>query len=271
MDFGWQTSSEGDAAGNELGISNGNGVLMTRLGSGRLLRGWSLLASLVTLGCSLQGEPQESVRFSIDDDITIDCLVYLPEGYRDSVARWPLVLFLHGVGECGEDLEIVKRQGLPRVLEEGHPLPFLLVSPQARSRGWDPQMLLALLDQIEERYRVDRDRIYVTGLSMGGFGAWALAAADPGRFAAAVPICGGGDPAWVSRLKNLPLWVFHGAQDDTVPIARSEEMVQALQAVGGNVEFTVYPKAGHDCWTETYDDPRLYEWLLRHRRRRPEP
>jgi predicted peptidase len=223
------------------------------------------------LGCSLQGEPQESACFAVGDDTTLDCLVYLPDGYCDSDARWPLVLFLHGVGECGEDLEIVKKQGLPRVLEEGNPLPFLVVSPQARSHGWNPEVLLTLLDQIEERYRVDRDRIYVTGLSMGGFGTWALAAADPGRFAAAVPICGGGDPAWAGRLKDLPLWVVHGAQDDTVPIGQSEEMVRALRAVGGNVEFTVYPEAGHDCWTQTYDDPKLYGWLLRHRRGQPEP
>jgi predicted peptidase len=219
------------------------------------------------LGCSRHSQPQEAVCISVGDNTTIDCLVYLPEGYRDSDIQWPLLLFLHGVGECGEDLELVKKHGPPRVLNKGTPLPFIVVSPQARSRGWNLDTLLALLDQLVERYRVDRERIYATGLSMGGFGTWALVAADPGRFAAAVPICGGGDPAWACRLKDLPLWVIHGAKDDTVPIARSEEMVQALRTVGGNVEFTVYPEACHDCWTQTYDNPKLYEWLLRHRRR----
>jgi predicted peptidase len=244
---------------------------VTSSGGSKLLRGWLFLTSLVTLGCSLQGVPQESKCFSVGGDKTIDCLVYLPEGYGDSDTEWPLVLFLHGVGECGEDLEIIKKHGLPRVLEKGKRLPFLVVTPQARSGGWNPDVLLPLLDRIGEDYRVDRDRIYVTGLSMGGFGTWALAAADPGRFAAAVPICGGGDPAWAGQLRDLPLWVFHGARDNTVPIAKSEEMVQALRVVGGNVEFTVYPEAGHDCWTETYDNPRLYEWLLRHHRRQAEP
>ncbi len=250
-----------------MSVQPGNRIPAGGAGGRGLLLGWLLLTSLVTLGCSLQDEPQEAVCFSVGNDKTIDCLVYLPQGYRNGDAQWPLVLFLHGVGECGDDLEIVKKHGLPKVLEKGMPLPFLVVSPQARSRGWNPDVLLALLDRIVDRYRVDRDRIYVTGLSMGGYGTWALAAAAPRRFAAAVPICGGGDPAWADRLKDLPLWVFHGAKDDTVPIAKSEKMVQALRAMGGNVEFTVYPETGHDCWTVTYDDPKLYEWLLQHHRR----
>ena len=101
---------------------------------------------------------------------------------------------------------------------------------------------------------------------MGGFGTWALAAAHPERFAAIAPICGGGDPKQAERLKDLPIWVFHGAKDPTVPLARSEEMVKALKEAGGEPKFTVYPDAGHDSWTETYDNPELYEWFLAHKR-----
>ena len=116
------------------------------------------------------------------------------------------------------------------------------------------------------RYRVDEDRVYVTGLSMGGFGTWSLLALHPDRFAAAAPICGGGTPRLACRAGRLPIWVFHGADDPTVPLRRSEEMVDALAACGGDVRFTVYPNTGHDSWTKTYDDPAFFDWLLEHRR-----
>ncbi|HEX3000480.1 MAG TPA: prolyl oligopeptidase family serine peptidase [Armatimonadota bacterium] len=123
-----------------------------------------------------------------------------------------------------------------------------------------------LLDDICARYRVDPDRIYLTGLSMGGYGAWDMAIEFPDLFAAIAPLCGGGDPGAVAAIKHLPVWVFHGGKDPTVPLRSSEEMVQALQALGNPVQFTIYPEAGHDCWTETYNNPKLYEWFLQHRR-----
>jgi predicted peptidase len=101
---------------------------------------------------------------------------------------------------------------------------------------------------------------------MGGFGSWTLAAESPSRFAAVVPICGGGDPADASQLKDIPIWVFHGGKDPTVPIQRSQEMVDALKKVGGNVKFTIFPEAGHDSWTQAYAMPELYDWLLQQHR-----
>ncbi len=130
-------------------------------------------------------------------------------------------------------------------------------------------MLNALLDSVIKEYHVDKDRVYLTGLSMGGFGTWALAAAFPGKFAALAPICGGGSPADAAKLARLPIWVFHGAKDNTVPLKRSEEMVEALKAAGGHPKFTVYPDAGHDSWTATYDNPEFYQWLLAQKRSRP--
>jgi predicted peptidase len=124
-----------------------------------------------------------------------------------------------------------------------------------------------LLDEVSARYAVDPDRIYLTGLSMGGFGTWAWAIAEPHRFAAIAPICGGGAPAAVCALRHLPVWAFHGARDTVVPLHRSEDMVRALEACGGNVRFTIYPEAKHDSWTPAYADPELYQWFLQHIRR----
>jgi predicted peptidase len=196
-------------------------------------------------------------------------LLYLPKEYgKDAAAKWPLILFLHGAGESGDNLEVVKKHGPPKLVAEGKELPFIVVSPQCPSRaeGWNPEVLAALLDEVAQKYVVDPDRIYLTGLSMGGFGTWNLAAAYPDRFAAIAPICGGGQRRMARRLRALPIWVFHGAKDTSVPLRESEEMVEALKAANGNVKFTVYPEAGHDSWTETYNNPELFAWFLQHRR-----
>jgi predicted peptidase len=124
--------------------------------------------------------------------------------------------------------------------------------------------LNSLLDDLVSRYRIDKQRIYVTGLSLGGFGTWSLAAAYPDRFAAIAPICGGGNPEDAASIAHLPVWVFHGAKDKVVSIEKSEEMVAALKKVGSDVKFTVYPDAGHNSWTATYENPELYEWFLEH-------
>ncbi len=200
--------------------------------------------------------------------VKLDYLLFLPEGYEKSKERWPLMLFLHGAGESGTNLAKVKTHGPPKLVETKPDFPFILVSPQSQGRGWTPDALNALLDQVIREYRVDKDRVYLTGLSMGGYGTWTLAAAHPQKFAAIVPICGGGNPADAPKLANLPVWVFHGAKDPTVPLQRSKEMVEAIQAAGGNVKFTVYPEAGHDSWTETYNNPELYTWLLAQKRPR---
>jgi predicted peptidase len=201
--------------------------------------------------------------------VPLDFLIHLPDGYEASDHDWPLVLFLHGAGERGSDLGKVKRHGPPRLAGEGKRFPFILVSPQCPEESWwteELDGLRVLLDDMERKYRVDKDRIYVTGLSMGGFCTWALAAEQPNRFAAIAPICGGGDPKSAEAIAHLPTWVFHGAQDKTVPVERSQEMVDALRAAGAEPRFTVYPGAGHDSWTETYNNPEFYDWLLAQRR-----
>jgi predicted peptidase len=195
-------------------------------------------------------------------------LLYLPEGYgAEPDRRWPLILFLHGRGESGSNLDRVKRHGLARRLDEGLELPAIVVSPQCPAGGWwTTDVLSALLDEVSEQYAVDADRVYVTGLSMGGYGTWALALRYPDRFAAIAPVCGGGDPARACTIRHVPVWAFHGAKDDVVAFEKSEEMVAALRACDGNVRFTVYPEARHDSWTATYANPELYAWLLAQRR-----
>ena len=212
---------------------------------------------------------QQTQHFEKQITVTakLDYLLALPQGYATSRQKWPLMLFLHGAGESGSDLEKVKTHGPPKLVEAGRDFPFILVSPQCPGRGWNVDTLNALLDDVTAHCRVDKDRVYLTGLSMGGYGSWTLAAAHPERFAAVVPICGGGNPGDAKKLAGLPIWVFHGAKDNTVPIRRSEEMVEAIKAAGGNVKFTVYPEAGHDSWTQAYDEPELYRWLLEQKRR----
>ncbi|MCC6123632.1 MAG: prolyl oligopeptidase family serine peptidase [Pirellulales bacterium] len=211
------------------------------------------------------GKQQEAV-FEKVVKVQIKYLIYLPDDYAKQDS-WPLMIFLHGAGERGDHLDRVKVHGPPKLIAAGRKFPFLVVSPQCpKDKWWDPRELRELLDDLVEKYKIDRNRIYLTGLSMGGFGAWAWAAEQPRRFAAIVPICGGGDPEKTRRFGQLPVWVFHGGKDPVVRIEQSEKMVEALKKNGGNVKFTVYPDAGHDSWTEAYDDPKLYEWLLEQKR-----
>ena len=193
----------------------------------------------------------------------------LPAGYAQAPKKkWPLLLFLHGAGERGDDLAVVTRHGPAKLIAQGRQFPFIVVSPQCPADDWwRPDVLAALLDDVARRYRVDTQRVYVTGLSMGGFGTWALALEFPQRFAAIAPICGGGHWWAAARIKHLPVWVFHGKKDSVVSHTRSAEMVAALRQCGGNVKFTTYPNADHDSWTVTYENPELYRWLLRHKRK----
>lgn len=203
-----------------------------------------------------------------------EALVALPDGYADSGDSWPLVLFLHGAGERGEDLSRASIHGPARHVREGQRFPFVLVTPLAPKRyWWRAEDLGALLDDVQARYRIDLDRVYVTGLSMGGFGTWDLAETYPGRFAAVAPICGGGTPGRICGSAAdgaLPIWIFHGALDSVISPQRSLEMNQRLQRCDGDVRLTIYPEANHDSWTATYANPALYEWLLAQRRSQSE-
>ena len=206
-------------------------------------------------------------------------LLYVPPEYQADPMDvksgdghgWPLVLFLHGAGERGSDLKQVEMHGPPKLVAQGKKFPFILVSPQCPKDGWwEPTGLQQLLDRTEKQLKVDPDRVYLTGLSMGGYGTWDLARRDPKRFAAIAPVCGGSAPELVflsPGLKTLPVWAFHGDQDKTVPAQRSIEMIDALRKAGNpDVKLTIYPGVGHASWVQAYDDPEFYRWLLSHKR-----
>ena len=200
--------------------------------------------------------------------------LFLPSDYDPGAKKkWPLLLFLHGYGAASTDLDKVKSVGPPKTLDDpdkAKDWPFITVSPQCpgdSAWAWRPLQLAALLDELEKHLAIDADRVYVTGPSMGGIGTWALLYHLPGRFAAGVPVSGGFSPEAARRFVDTPIWAFHGGKDNITPLPLAEEMVDAVRSAGGrHVELTVYPDAGHDAWTEAYDDPKLYDWLLKQRR-----
>ncbi|HRW08138.1 MAG TPA: prolyl oligopeptidase family serine peptidase [Caldilineaceae bacterium] len=200
-------------------------------------------------------------------------LLYLPNGYyEETERRWPLVLFLHGRGERGDDVNLVRRYGLPVRLDADDNFPFIAMSPQCPlSHEWPNLVgtLGRLVDDAVANLPVDPTRVYLTGLSMGARGGWLLAVEKPERFAAAALICGRIPTSdFLERvlvLKDKPLWIFHGAKDPVVPVENSEQIVATLKAAGGDPKLTIYPDADHDSWTAAYGTPDLYSWLLAQR------
>ena len=208
-------------------------------------------------------------------DTQVRYLCYLPRDYAESDAPAPLLLFLHGRGESKGPLAKVAKWGPPKQLAAGEHLPWIVLSPQCpESEWWSQQaqqsLLVALLDHAERTWRIDPQRIAVTGLSMGGYGAWQLCTDHPERFCAAVPICGGGEPARAERITGLPIWAWHGVDDRTVPFEQSRRMVEAIRTAGGErVRFTSLEHVGHNSWSAAYGSPVLWRWLKKQRARSP--
>jgi len=226
-----------------------------------------------------QDDVQSVKQFSarLTREVGLRYLEFLPQGCREGADRkWPLLMFLHGAGERGTNVWKVAVHGPPKIVSKTPDFPFIVISPQCPDgECWSDDAVLALLDECLRRLPVDAGRVYLTGLSMGGYGTWSLGTRHPERFAAIAPICGGGDtipvllanPQKRAALQSLGVWAFHGAKDSVVPLAESERMVGALKRAGvKEVQLTVYPEANHDSWTETYNNPALYEWFLKHRR-----
>jgi len=207
----------------------------------------------------------------------------------EEATKPPLVLLLHGAGERGDDNTAPLVHGAVEFHRRQVRHPCLVLVPQCPSgRRWvevdwggttgsgtfpaepsEPlRLTLAVVDELIAAGKADPDRVYVTGLSMGGYGTWYAAGMPGSRFAAAAPVCGGGDPAWAKRYVGLPLWAFHGGEDRTVPASRSREMIEAIKAVGGDPTYTLYEGVGHDSWTRTYADDAFHEWLFAQRRSR---
>lgn len=189
-------------------------------------------------------------------------LVFLPKSYKSQGQPSPLLLFLHGSGERGQDLQLVKKHGPPKLVTKRPDFPFVVVSPQVRpGERFNAAALLDLIDHLQATYNVDKKRTSVTGLSMGGAGTWAVANAAPERFSAIVPICGTAkiEP---KRFLKLPTWVTVGGKDRASLVESLQKTVANLRDRGAPIRFTLYPQLGHNCWDATYDNPKLYEWLL---------
>jgi len=213
---------------------------------------------MFSMGMSVSRAQQQEQSMAL----YIHYLLYIPKELPAN-GSYPLMLYLHGSGQRGNYLNLLKIVGPPSFLDEKSDFPFVVVSPQCpENRYWNTDDLLDLLDHIEATLPIDKNRIYVTGLSMGGFGTWSLAQAAPDRFAAIAPICGGGNLENICIMRDVPVWAFHGKLDPDVPYTESERLIERLKEYGSDVKLTLYPDAGHDAWTTTYENKELYDWLL---------
>lgn len=224
----------------------------------------SVLASLLCVATTVHGETTDgSFEARIKKDVGLRYRTVTPADF-DPTQEYPLILFLHGRGEQGDNLDRVQIHGpFKKVAELG--LPVIIVAPQSpKDEWWDVDALDALVDHLLWKLPIDKNRVYLTGLSMGGHGTWLLAARRPETFAAIAPICGYSLPSKAKLLRHVPIWIFHGAKDSTIHVRESTAMAQALNAVGNDARLTIYPDVGHNAWTATYDDPQFYEWMLSH-------
>ena len=242
---------------------------LTQMIFSRLL--WiAALSSFGLEGKTIESRQSEESFHPKDDAQGYDYLLYKPsmQGAKKANAKLPLLVFLHGRGERGNNLSQVKKHG-PAKIVETKDMPFIIASPQCPRTDlwWKPKIVAGLVDELVRNHPIDPSRIYLTGLSQGGFGTWATAAEFPGKFAAVAPICGGGKKEWAKKYGALPIWNFHGDADKVVPVRLSRVMVEAIKQAGGNVKHTEYSGVGHDSWTKTYRNPKLYEWFLSHSKR----
>jgi predicted peptidase len=196
-------------------------------------------------------------------------VLFVPHDYKGD-KPYPLILFLHGAGETADGKNEGKQAKVgigPAVQKQEKTFPAFVLMPQAQKRGWQAdgesaQLALDILKEVQKNYKIDDKRLYLTGLSMGGFGTWSLAAKYPEKWAAIVPICGGGNPKDAEKIKDIPCWVFHGDADMSVKVDRSRDMVKALKDAGGSPKYDEYPGVGHNSWDKAYGTKELYEWLF---------
>jgi len=225
------------------------------------------------VGCSAvaavaAGAPQTAEYIELRVPYAFNYFLALPDGYEaEPDRRWPLVVFLHGAGERGDNLALVGKHGPPKLIAAGRKFPAIVISPQCpEDTWWNLPAVETLMGEVARIHRVDATRVYLTGISMGGYATWGLAQRRPQFYAAIVPICGGGEPQRAPRLRDLPTWAFHGALDDAVSSRESQKMIDAIRAAGGSPRFTLYPEAKHDSWTVTYANAELWTWLFAQRR-----
>jgi len=205
--------------------------------------------------------------------VKLNYALYTPDEYQETDNDFPLVLFLHGVGERGTDLKKIEINGIPELISKGKQFPFLTLAPQCPDFGWWSrseyvEALASLTKEIIRTHRVDKKMIYATGLSMGGYGTLALAKKHPQLFSAIIPVCGGmDDHKGIERLVDMPIWLFHGDNDNTIPVERSVAIYDLLKPVNNKIKLTIYRGVGHNSWDETYANDKIYDWLLSHKKK----
>jgi len=193
-------------------------------------------------------------------------VVFVPANY-DGKTEVPIILFLHGAGETKGGMKKPVEVGLGPVIKKTKDFPAIVVIPQSEKRTWqatsdDGKRAFAILNTVQKEYKTDTKRVYLTGLSMGGYGTWSMAAAHPEKWAAIVPICGGGDPNSAEKFKDLPCWCFHGDKDPAVNVQKSRDMIEALKKAGGTPKYTEYPGVPHNSWDKAYADQEMWKWLF---------
>lgn len=227
---------------------------------------------IMLLGSNLAAQHKHYTQEVHQTSKNLQYLAYFPKDYsKNTNKKYPLLLFLHGKGERGDNIEIVKRNGPPKLINEGKwdiDLPFIVISPQLSSEfySWPKEMVNDLLDEVIDRYRVDETRTYLTGLSLGGIAAWEYAVHYPEKITALIPICGWGNGALACKLNDMPVWAFHGELDEVVKPKGSINMINAIKRCPNrnseNTKLTLYPDVGHNSWDKAYSDPSIYSWLL---------
>jgi len=232
----------------------------------------AVLGLALAASAALAGEPPKGFvpvqhEVSISRTVRLRYLLHLPEGYGNDDRRWPLLLYLHGGLGRGRDFAKMGWYPIIQMVSEGVSLSLIVLAPQCpEGETWtDPDVLVAVLDEVLASYRVDPDRVYLVGYSMGGEGAWFLAYRHPEVFAAIAPMSGYCNPLWATRLARLPVWAFHGAKDDLISVGATERMVAELRKEGGDVKVSIDPERGHSPPSRAEHEA-LLAWLLEHRR-----
>lgn len=221
----------------------------------------SLITSILLFVCFSKPAYSDTLK-----KVKYNYLLHVPEDYdKYPDKKWPVIFYLHGRHASGKNLQSLKRYGLPYYISKGKKMDFIVVSPQCPwGKNWaSDDWFNPVYDEVNGKLRVDDSRIYLIGMSMGGFGTWALANRMPDRFAAISPMCGGADVRWADQLSKTPTWVFHGTADRQIPISRSEVMVKALEKKKAEVKFSRLAGQGHDI-SKQFNDDELYAWLLQH-------
>jgi predicted peptidase len=217
-------------------------------------------------GDSLSGLKPHKFEKELKRDVRANCLLYLPRDYGEK-EKWPLILYLHGGRGRGDDLSLLDWYPLPKMLSQNDTYPFMALIPQcpAGEMWTDTELLKSLLHDVMTKYKVDKNRVYLIGYSMGGTGAWHMAYKHPEMFAAVAPMSGNTNPWWASRLKDIPIWAFHGQKDTLISVSETEQMAEAIRKEGGSIRVSIDPERGHSPPSIAKHEE-LFEWLLKQKR-----